>query len=293
MSWISRFFFVEVALEALPPFTLVAARLGLGALALNAAFGFAQRRFSRDPAAWRAFLVMGLVNNVIPFCLIVWGQSRIAGGLAAILNATTPLFTVLVAHVLTRDEKMTPSRIAGVALGFAAVVVVVGPDALRGAGADVGAQIAVLGAAVSYALAGVFGRRFSRLGVGPLEAATGQVTLGALVLIPLALFVDRPWDLAAPSAEAWAAVLGLGLLSTALAYVIYFRILARAGATNLLLVTFLVPVSAVVMGAAILGERLAGHEIAGFGVIVLALAALDGRAVAALRRRLVPGAGQV
>lgn len=291
--WGGSYFFVEVALEALPPFTVVAGRLGLGALALNAVFWFVRHRFPRDPAAWRAFLVMGFANNVIPFCLIVWGQSRIAGGLASILNATTPLFTVVVAHVLTRDEKMTPSRIVGVALGFVAVVVVVGPDALQGAGAEVATQIAVLGAAISYALAGVFGRRFSRLGVDPLEAATGQVTAGALMLIPFALFVDRPWGLTMPSAEIWAAVLGLGLLSTALAYVIYFRILARAGATNLLLVTFLVPVSAIVLGAAILGERLAAHEIAGTAVIVLGLAAIDGRAAAALGRRLRLGTGQV
>jgi drug/metabolite transporter (DMT)-like permease len=232
---------------------------------------------------------MGLVNNVVPFCLIVWGQSRIEGGLASVLNATTPLFTVVIAHLLTRDERMTPGRVAGVALGIAGVVVVVGPDALQGAGANVAAQLAVLGAAISYALAGVFGLRFARLGVAPLEAATGQVTAGALMLIPFALFVDRAWGLPVPGADVWAALLGLGLLSTALGYLIYFRILARAGATNLLLVTFLVPVSAIVLGTAILGERLAVHQFAGAAVIVVGLAAIDGRAAAVFRGWLRTG----
>ncbi|MDP6603335.1 MAG: DMT family transporter [Rhodospirillales bacterium] len=287
--WGGSFFFVEVALEALPPFTVVAARLGLAALALNAAFWIIGRGYPRDPAPWFAFFVMGLVNNVVPFCLIVWGQSRIEGGLASVLNATTPLFTVVIAHLLTRDERMTPGRVAGVALGIAGVVVVVGPDALQGAGANVAAQLAVLGAAISYALAGVFGLRFARLGVAPLEAATGQVTAGALMLIPFALFVDRAWGLPVPGADVWAALLGLGLLSTALGYLIYFRILARAGATNLLLVTFLVPVSAIALGTAILGERLAVHQLAGAAVIVVGLAAIDGRAAAVIRGWLPAG----
>ena len=199
---------------------------------------------------------MGLLNNAIPFCLIVWGQTHIASGLAAILNATTPMFTVVVAHVLTDDERMTRNRLAGLLIGLAGVVVIIGPGALQSLGSDVLAQVAVLAAAVSYAFAGVFGRRFRRLGVAPMAASTGQVIASTAILLPLALLVDRPWTLPMPSAETWAAIFGTAALSTALGYILYFRILETAGATNLLLVTFLIPVSAILLGALVLGERL-------------------------------------
>ena len=241
--WGGSFFFVGVAVTALPPLTIVALRVGLAALALNLVVLAMGRRMPGGVRVWAAFLAMGLLNNVVPFSLIVWGQTQIASGLASILNATTPLFTMLVAHAMTGDERMSAGRLGGAMVGFAGVAVMIGPDALRGIGADLLAQLAVLGAAVSYAFAGVFGRRFARAGVEPLSAASGQVTASALVLAPLALAVETPWALPAPGAAVWGAVVGLALLSTALAYVLYFRILARVGATNLLVVTLLIPVS--------------------------------------------------
>ena len=247
--WGGSFFFVGVALDALPPFTIVTLRVGLAALALNLVVVAVGLRMPTDLRTWAAFFAMGLVNNAVPFSLIVWGQTHIASGLASILNATTPLFTVVVAHVLTSDEKMSRGGVAGVLVGVAGVVVMIGPEMLGGLGTNVVAQIAVLGASLAYALAGVFGRRFGRMGVAPLLTATGQVTASTLLLIPVALVVDRPWTLAAPGAEIWAAVVALALLSTALAYVLYFRILASAGATNLILVTFLIPVSAIGLAA--------------------------------------------
>jgi drug/metabolite transporter (DMT)-like permease len=161
----------------------------------------------------------------------------------------------------------------------------IGPSALAGIGLDVAAQGACLAAALSYAFAGVFGRRFRRMGVAPLATATGQVTASSAMLIPLVLLVDRPWTLAPPGAVAWAAIIGLAALSTALAYVIYFRLLATAGATNLLLVTFLLPVSAILLGALVLGERLDPRHFAGMALIGAGLAAIDGRLVARLGRR--------
>ncbi|MGQ9368374.1 DMT family transporter [Azospirillum sp. ST 5-10] len=284
--WGGSFLFVGVAVRELPTLTVVVARVALAALALHLAVLAAGRRMTGDPAAWRAFVGMGLLNNAVPFVLIAWGQHHIASGLASILNATTPLFGVVVAHLLTRDETMTGGRLAGVLVGFAGVVVMMGGTALADlGGADVAAQLAVLGAALSYALAGVYGRRFRAMGVSPLETATGQVTASTLMLLPLMLAVDRPWTLSVPSAAAVAALLALALVSTALAYILFFRILATAGATNILLVTFLIPVTAVALGAAVLGEAVAPRQFAGMALIGLGLAAIDGRAWRALRPR--------
>lgn len=285
--WGGSFFLVEVALTGLPPFCVVLARVGLGALALWAVLLARGIAPPRDAALWGAFLVMGLLNNAVPFSLIVWGQTEIASGLAAIINATAPLFTVLLAHRLTRDERLTPARLAGVALGFAGVVVMTGPDALAGLGAQVLAQLAVLGAALSYAFAGIFGRRFR--GTPPLVTATGQLTCSTLVLAPIALAVDRPWTLPAPEPATWAALAALALLSTAAAYIVYFRLLASAGATNLLLVTFLIPATALLLGVGVLGEHLETRQVLGMLAIGLGLAAIDGRPLAALRHAIPAG----
>ncbi len=282
--WGGSFFFAEVALEALPPLSVVFARVAIGALALLVLVHAAGLRLPRELRLWRAFFVMGALNNLIPFSLIVWGQTAITGGLAAILNATTPLFTVVLAHMLTRDERLTLAKLAGVVIGCLGVAVMIGPEVLGGLGIGglgiaVLAQLAVLAAALSYAFAGIYGRRFRD--TPPLVTATGQVTASTILLCPLALMVDQPWTLAVPGpAVTWAvlgALLGLGLLSTAAAYVIYFRILASAGATNLLLVTFLIPVSAILLGVMVLSEQLTAAQLAGMGLIAIGLAAIDGR----------------
>ncbi len=280
--WGCSFFFVGVVVEALPPFTIVVLRVGIAALILWPVAAFWGARGLCDRRAWPAFVAMGLLNNVVPFSLIVWGQSHIASGLASILNAATPLFTVVVAHWLTRDERITPARLTGVVLGLAGVVVMIGPGAFDGFGAAVLAQLAVVAATVCYAFAGVYGRRFRRIGTSPLATATGQVTASAVLLAPVALVVERPWEIAMPGPEIWAAIVGVAALSTALGYVLYFRILATAGATNLLLVTLLIPVTGILLGVTVLGERLASEHALGMGLIALGLAAIDGR----LARRL-------
>jgi drug/metabolite transporter (DMT)-like permease len=229
---------------------------------------------------------MGLLNNAIPFGLIVWGQTHIASGVAAILNATTPLFTAVVAHLLTADEKLTAGRVLGVVVGFVGVAVMIGGAALHALDDGVVAQVAILGAALSYAFAAVFGRRFRVLGIAPLATASGQVTASTIMLAPAALLVDRPWLLPWPSAHALAAVAGLALVSTALAYVLFFRVLATAGALNAALVTFLIPVSAVLLGVLVLGETLQPRHLGGMALIWIGLAALDGRPWRALRALL-------
>ncbi len=282
--WGGSFFFVQVAVTALPPFTIVLLRVGLAAVALHLYLLATGARMTFDPRLWGAFLIMGFINNVVPFSLVVWGQTQIASGLASILNATTPLFTVFVAHMLTADEKMNGGRLVGALTGFAGVFVMIGPEALVGMGNDLAAQIACLGAALSYAFAGVFGRRFARIGVAPVQTATGQVTASSILLLPLVLLADQPWTLAMPGLAVWASVVGLALVSTSLAYILYFRLLSTAGATNLLLVTLLVPVSAILLGATILGERLEPEHFAGMALIALGLAAIDGRPAQALGR---------
>jgi len=275
--WGGSFFFNGVAVRELPSLTLVWLRVAVAAAALLSVLRILGQRMPTERRVWAAFFGMALLNNVLPFVLIAWGQHRIASGLASVLNATTPLFTVLVAHALTPDERLTPTKAGGVAVGFAGAAVMIGPGVLDGLGTGTLAQFACLAAALTYAFAGIFGRRFRRMGVTPVATAAGQVCASTLMLLPIMLLVDRPWTLAAPHAATWGAVLGVGLLSTALAYVLYFRILAVAGATSLLLVTFLIPVSAILLGVLVLHEALLPRQVGGMALIGMGLVLLDGR----------------
>ena len=280
--WGGSFFFNAVAVRDLPVLTVVTARVGLAALLLAGLLGLSGQRIPGGARVWGAFLAMGLLNNVLPFSLIVWAQTTVPSGVASIINAATPLFGVLFAHFLTTDEPMTANRLAGILVGFAGVAVMMG-GAVRGGGGLLG-ELACLAAALSYACAGIYGRRFRAMGVGPMATATGQLVAASLVLLPLALAVDRLWSLPAPGLPAVAALVGLAAVSTAFAYVLFFRLLATAGATNLLLVTLLVPVSAILLGVAFLGEVLQARQVAGMGLIALGLAAIDGRPWRAARR---------
>lgn len=275
--WGGSFFFAKVALAELQPLTVVFCRVAFAALALNVVLVIAGRSLFRRGMPWRSFAAMGALNNLLPFGLIFWGQTQISSGLASILNATTPLFSLLVAHFIARDERIGGLKLGALLLGLGGVGVLMGPRAITTA-PDIAGQLACLGAALSYACAGVYGRRFGQMGVAPLAAAAGQVTASTILILPIMLMVDRPWELPAlPPLWTWSALAGLALLSTALAYVLYFRILAAAGPTNLLLVTFLIPVTAIGLGALILGERLEPQQFAGMLLIGLALALLDGR----------------
>ena len=275
--WGGSFFFNGIAVRALPVLTVVVSRVALAAILLLGLLRLRGEPLPSDRRVWTAFFGMGLLNNAIPFSLIAWGQTHIASGVASILNAATPLFTVVLAHVLTSDERMTGGRLAGVAIGFAGVAVMIGTDALGDLGVHLAAQLMCLAAALSYAFAGIYGRRFHAMGVPPLATATGQVVASSLILLPLVLIVDRPWTLPPPSLATLGALVGVAAISTALAYVLYFRILATAGATNLLLVTFLIPVSAILLGTLFLGEVLLPRHLAGMALIGAGLAAIDGR----------------
>jgi drug/metabolite transporter (DMT)-like permease len=273
--WGGAFFFGKVAVAELPPFTIVLGRVGIAAIVLNAIVRLTGHRMPRSIKTWGEFMVMGALNNMIPFSLIFWGQIHIASGLAAILNATTPLWTVILAHFMTRDERLNTNRLTGVILGICGVVIIIGPDALKGFGSNVLAQLAVIGATISYALAGIFGKRFRD--IPPIATATGQLTCSTLMILPIAIWVDKPWLISMPGSQTIGSIIALALVCTALAYIIYFRILASSGATNILLVTFLIPISALLLGLIILGERLDFRHFMGMGIIVIGLASIDGR----------------
>ncbi|MCY3755327.1 MAG: DMT family transporter [Alphaproteobacteria bacterium] len=283
LVWGGSFFFAEVALAALPPFTIVVARLALGAAGLWLLVCLTRATLPTGLRDWRDLAAMGLLNNAVPFSLIVWGQQWIDGGLASVLNATTPVFGVVAAHFLTRDEKLTANRLAGVAVGVAGVAVLVGPAAPDDSGGYIVGSAAVLAAAVSYAAAGLWGRRLRHL--PPVSAAAGQVGCSTLIVLPLALLLERPWTLPAPPPEVWGALAGIGLLSTSLAYLLFFAILRRAGGSNVMLVTLMIPPSAVLLGLMFLGEEVGPGQLVGMALIAAALLAIDGRLLRAQRRR--------
>ena len=273
--WGGSYFFIKVILVDLKPFSAVLGRVFIAAIVLNIIVRATGQRMPTSLKMWGSFFVMGFLNNLLPFSLIFWGQTQISSSLASILNATTPVWTVLLAHFLTVDEKMTPSRISGIIFGMIGVVVMIGVDALQGLGSNVIAQLIVVGAAISYACAGIYGKRFKE--TPAIVTATGQITATTVMMIPVVIIFDQPWSMSIPGLSSWWALLGLALLSTVLAYIIYFRLLSSAGATNLLLVTFLIPVSAILLGTIILGEYLDIQHIIGMGFIGLGLIAIDGR----------------
>ena len=276
--WGGSFFFIGVAVTELPPLTIVTLRVGLAAIILWIFFLVSGQEIPKSLKLWRTFFVLGLLGNAIPFSLIVWGQTHIASGLASIINATTPLFTILIAGTLLSDERITGGKLIGVALGILGVaVLIIGPSRMIEITSDTTAQLAVVGAAISYGFATVYGRRFKAMGISPLTTVIGQVTTATVILLPLALIVERPDQLSNPSIQVWFAVFSLAAFSTVLAYILFFRILSSAGATNVVLVTFLVPITASLLGWLVLDEQLYIEHFIGMAFIGLGLASIDGR----------------
>lgn len=273
--WGASFFLIGVAVKGMPVLTIVAFRVAIAALVLWAVVLITRRPVPRDPRVWWAFLVMGAINNVIPFSLIVWGQTGIPSGLASILNATTPLWTVLITGMLLTDEPPSLRKLTGVLLGLGGVAIMMGLDTMAGHKMPILPQIAILGAAISYGFAGAYGRRFGRMRIDPMVGAAGMVTGSSVILLPIAFLHDGLPGAVAPSV--WLAVMTLGVVCTGFAYVLYFGILARAGATNISLVTFLVPVSAILLGSIFLHESLGPAHVLGMVMIAGGLILIDGR----------------
>ncbi len=280
--WGGSFFFSKVIVQEVPPFTLVLVRFAIAAAALGMYLKVAQTPVPASVSTWAAFAGMGVLNNLIPAALIAWSQKTIASGLASVLIATTPVFSILVAHCSTTGDRISANKAIGILLGITGVAALVGIDALDRSLPSILAIVGCLAAALSYGFANVFGRRFKRMDVVSAVGAFGQLASTAVMMAPVALVFDQPWLLSPPTAGAWMSMIGLALLSTALAYAIFFRLLARAGATNVSLVTLLIPMSAILLGNFVFGEHFSSLQFAGMALIGLGLIAIDGRAWAAI-----------
>jgi drug/metabolite transporter (DMT)-like permease len=267
-------------LRELPPLTLVLLRVVLAAIILLPMLWVYRIRFPRTPAAWWPYFAIAFLNNVLPFSLIVMGQTYVPSGLASILNATTPLFTVLV-MAAAGDEKLQMRRIAGVVTGLIGVVILEGQDLGFKTSQGVGILLC-LAAAFSYGLSALYARR-KLSDSPPLATATFQLLASSLMMAVVAAWVERPWQLAMPGATTWLAMLGLAGLSTALAYIVFFQILRRSGSTNVMLVTLLIPVTAILLGYLVLGESISLREMIGALVIASALLMIDGRVLTLAR----------
>ncbi|MBI4365596.1 MAG: DMT family transporter [Deltaproteobacteria bacterium] len=281
--WGGAFFFTGAALRELPPLTIVLVRVALGAALLLPLLKRLGGALPDTLAGWKPFFVMGMLNNVIPFSLLVAGQTFITSGMASVLNATTPLFTVLVLASFG-DERLIARRIVGVIIGLVGVIVLRGPGIVQPENQTIG-MLLCLGGALSYGFSGLWGRRKLK-GVPPITSATCQLLCSTVVMVTVAFAVERPWQLPMPGLATWASLVGLAALATSLAYIVFFTIMARSGATNVMLVTLLIPVTAILLGVLVLGEPLTLREVAGALVIASALLVIDGRVLAWLRGHL-------
>lgn len=281
--WGGSFFFNRLAVAGLPVFTIVAIRVSLAACILWLVVLATRTPLPARGRVYAEIILLGLFNNALPFTLIVTGQTRIGSGIASILNATTPFFTVIVANIWLHDERLTLQKLIGVITGIAGVTAMIGVNALSEAHLNLLAELCLIGASISYAVGSSYARRFRQL--PPLLLATGMTTTAAFFMVPLSLIHDRPWELAAPPTSSVIAVLMLASLCTAFAYLLFFRILKSAGATNVQLVTFLVPVSAILLGILFLGESLELRHVFGMLTIGAGLALMDGRLIRRLRKQ--------
>jgi drug/metabolite transporter (DMT)-like permease len=287
LLWSVSFIFIKVAAAEIPILTLVLIRVALAALLLHGVVLASGRAYPRRPTELGRYGLMGLINNILPFGLIVYATPLIGAGAASILNATAPIFSLIVAHAATADEKITPAKFLGIVLGLGGVIALIGPAAFSGLAADSLPIAAMLTATFFYGVSAVLGRTFR--GTDPIVSATCQLTASTLILAPVALLLDRPWLLPMPGTAAIAASVALAVFSTALAYVLFFALISRAGGTNTILVTLLIPVGGTGLAWLLLGEGVGWGELAGMFLIGFGLLVIDGRAF----RRLLPPAPDV
>lgn len=269
--WGGSYTFIRVGVETIPPVTLIAARTLIAGGILVAIIHARSLSLPTDAATWRRFLFQACLNSVIPFTLIAWAERTVDAGLATILNSTSPIFTFLLTAAVTRHEAVTARKLVGIVAGIAGISLIVGMQAFAGLGQALWAQLAIVAATVCYAGAAIFGRGFKNL--DPMMPAAGSMICGAVVLVPLSLIFDRPWTLA-PSTASLTALIALSVFSTALAFVIYFRLLDTLGSVGTTSQAYLrVPIG-VAIGAVFLGESLSATAWAGFVCIIVGVAAM-------------------
>ena len=284
LVWGGSFFFAEIALREVGPLTVTLHRVIWAVPALFLVVLWKGIKIPGSITVWLYYFVMGALNNAIPFSLIFWGQTEIGSGLASILNSTTAFFAVIVAGVMLVDEALTTRKIVGALFGLLGVAVIMGFDALLNFDYRSLAQLAILGAALSYAFAAVWGKRFLS-SYPPTMNAFGMLVASCVLMTPVAILSEGVPTLTLTT-QVWTSLIALAILSTALAYLLYFKILARAGSANLMLVTLLVPPVAVGLSFAFLGEKMGNEALMGFGLIAIGLLVTDGRLIEFIAKKL-------
>ncbi|MGH1349624.1 MAG: DMT family transporter [Methyloligellaceae bacterium] len=286
--WGSSFIFIEVALAGFSPYLLVFLRIFIGALTLTAILALRGVTLPKGWHLWRLFFIMGLMQNAIPFCLITWGQQHITAGLTSIFNATIPFFSVVLAHLFTQEEKVSPVKAIGLLTGIFGIVTLIGFDSLTQLDLKNLGQFAVLGAAICYAVSIVWGLKFS--GLKPGVAAAGMLWCASLSMLPVLLLNSEP-NIRNVSWMSLFAIIALGVFCTAIAYIIFFQILEKAGATATSLVAFLIPISALILANLFLGEQLSGSDIPGIALVFIGLILIDGRILKFLNQEKLGNSG--
>lgn len=269
--WGASYSFIKLGVETIPPLTFMAGRTLIAGLVLLGVLALRRVRLPADRASWRGFAIQACLNSVLPFTLIAWAETRLDAGLAVILNSTTPIFAFLLALVFRPGARVDPLRLAGVVVGLGGVCLIVGIDALHGVGGPLLPQLAVLAATLCYGGGALYGARFS--GLDPMLPAAGSMLCGAAVLLPASLLVDRPWTLS-PSTPSLLALLALALFSTALAFVLFFRLLRTLGPLGVTAQAYLRVPLGVAIGVVLLGERLPANAWAGLVAVVLGVFAM-------------------
>jgi len=269
--WGASYSFIKIGVETIPPVTLIAARTFIAGMILVVVIRWRGLSLPRDAATWRRFMFQAWLNSVIPFTLIAWAQQTTDAALATILNSTSPIFAFLLTALVTRHEIVNGRKLFGVGAGVAGICLVVGMQALGGLGQELWAQLAIVAATICYAGAAIFGKNFK--GLDPLMPAAGSMVCGAAILIPVSLVSEQPWTLA-PSVESILALLGLSIFSTALAFVIYFRLVQTLGSVGTTAQAYLrVPIG-VAIGVVFLGESLSSSAWIGLLCVVVGVAAM-------------------
>lgn len=273
--WGPSFLFIKLAVEDIPPLTMVLGRVGVAAVLLNLILWLQGRRLPAFGPIWKHVAFMAFVHNALPFTLFNWGEQYIDSALAAILNGTTPLFTIILAHLFVDDDRLTPGKVAGVLIGFSGLFLLIAPSLLEGIQATTWGLIAIAVAAASYGVAIVYSRLRLR-GLPPLVAPTAQLSLAAVYMLPLSLWLERPFALPAPSWAALGSLLVLAVFGTAVAFIVYYRLIERTSATFVSMVTYMVPVFGVILGVVVLDEQLRWNAYLGCGLILLGVMIVNG-----------------
>lgn len=273
--WGPSFLFIKLAVTDIPPLTLVVGRVGIAAVLLYLVLRLQGRNLPKFGRAWKHFAVMALFQNALPFALFNWGEQHIDSALAAILNGTTPLFTMLLAHLFIADDRLTMDKLLGIIVGFGGLLLLIAPSLFEGFQVTTWGLIGVTFASVSYGIAIVYSRLHLR-GLPPLVAPTAQLTLATLYMLPLSLIFEHPFSLPLPSLSAIGSLVALAVFGTALAFVIYYYVIERTSATSVSMVTYLVPVFGVALGVAVLGEQLSWSAYVGCALILLGVMVVNG-----------------